>query len=86
MFKFLTEISSPSGDVTYPSKLAQFMYDNASAMLTLTIILAALVICLGVFLFILYRMYKKDELILRKYKIDVSNEDIDELFKKDKQI
>ena len=85
MIKFLAEISNVDGDISYPSKLAKFMFEHAPEMLTLIIILACLTICLAVFLFVLFRMYKKDELILRKYKIDVSNEDIDELLKQDKQ-
>ena len=85
MIKFLAEISNIDGEITYPSKLANYMFSHASEMLALIIILASLAICLGVFLFILFRMYKKDELILRKYKIDVSNEDINELLKQDKQ-
>ena len=85
MIKLLTEISNLDGEVTFPSKLANFMFSNASEVLALIIVLFSLVVCLGVFLFILFKMYKKDELILRKYKIDVSNEDINELIKQDKE-
>ena len=85
MIKFLAEISNVDGDVSYPSKLAKFMFEHSSEMLALIIVLACLTICLAAFLFILFRMYKKDELILRKYKIDVANENIEELLKQDKE-
>ena len=59
MIKFLAEISNVDGDVSYPSKLAKFMFEHSSEMLALIIVLACLTICLAAFLFILLECIKK---------------------------
>ncbi len=61
------------------NKAANFLFEHASAVITILVLLIAVVIALTVFLILLWKYYKKDELILRKYKINSANEDINEL-------
>ena len=65
---------------------ASFIQNNSTLIIIILVVLVSLVIALSSFLIILYRQYHKDELILRKYKIDASNEDVSEIEKQDKLI
>ena len=73
----LSKIEDASGNISTADKVANFMFEHSSEIMVALIILLALVICLSVFLILLWKYYKKDELILKKHKIDPANEDID---------
>lgn len=68
------------------TRIAEFIKSNVSLFIFIFFLLVLVVIALAAFLIILYRQYKKDELVLRKYKIDPSNEDVNELMDQDKKI
>lgn len=68
------------------NEVANFLFENAPVVITVFVIVCALAIAALIFLAILWKQYKKDELILRKYKIDPSNEDIEELKKFDTKL
>ena len=72
--------------VIRPVEIKEFIYNNYLGFFVVCLILFCLVIALATFLALLWKYYKKDELILRKYKIDPSNEDDEELKKYDQKI
>ena len=80
----------PNGIITSTeqttNKVAIFLYEHSTVVVFCFVLLVALTIACAVFLIILWRLYKKDELILKKYKIDPSQEDINELKQLDKKI
>ncbi len=68
------------------NKVANFLFEHSAGIITILVLLIAVVIALSVFLVLLWKYYKKDELILKKYNINSSNEDINELKKYDNPI
>lgn len=67
-------------------KAASFLFENAPLVITLLVLSISIAIILTVFLVILWKYYKKDELILKKYNIDATKEDVEELKKFDNKI
>ena len=59
-------------------KAASFLFENAPLVITLLVLSISIAIILAVFLVILWKFYKKDELILKKYNIDATKEDVEE--------
>lgn len=68
------------------NEVANFLFTHHALIVTILVLLVAITIALVVFLTILWKYYKKDELILRKYKINPADEDYEELKKNNIQL